>query len=91
MATRPNLVVFFARAPPFLATRPVLVTVLRQETPNFDDETYSRRQFEVKKALFWRRASFSSPFLVGKLHFLETRPVLVANFDRAFNDKVSWY
>ncbi|MCB7071146.1 hypothetical protein LIZ76_14490 [Caldibacillus sp. 210928-DFI.2.22] len=52
MATRPNLVVFFARAPPFLTTRPVLVTVLRQETPNFDDETYSRHHFEVKNAQF---------------------------------------
>ncbi|MEC5273516.1 hypothetical protein NSS89_01840 [Caldifermentibacillus hisashii] len=74
-----------------MATRPVLVTILRKKTPNFDDETRSRHHFEVKKALFWRRGPFSSPFLVGKLHFLATRPVLVANFDRAFNDKVSWY
>ncbi|WP_156103132.1 hypothetical protein [Caldibacillus thermoamylovorans] len=62
-----------------MTTKRVLVAVLRQETPNFDDETCSRHHFEVKKALFWRRASFSSPFLVGKLHFLATRPVLVTN------------
>ncbi|MCM3477971.1 hypothetical protein [Caldibacillus thermoamylovorans] len=74
-----------------MTTKRFLVAILREKTANFDDETYSRHHFEVKKALFWRRASFPSPFLVGKLHFLATRPVLVANFDRAFNDKVSWY
>ncbi|WP_346200377.1 hypothetical protein NSQ96_01130 [Caldifermentibacillus hisashii] len=63
-----------------MATRPNLVTILRKKTPNFDDETRSRHHFEVKKALFWRRASFSSPFLVGKLHFLATRSILVTVF-----------
>ncbi|MEN0658060.1 hypothetical protein NST11_01330 [Caldifermentibacillus hisashii] len=38
-----------------------LVAILGQETPNFDDETYSRHHFEVKNALFWRRNPFSSP------------------------------
>ncbi|KIO73385.1 hypothetical protein B4167_2108 [Caldibacillus thermoamylovorans] len=47
----------------------------------FGDEACSRHHFEVKNAQFWRRASFSSPFLVGKLHFMATRPNLVANFD----------
>ncbi|MCB7071473.1 hypothetical protein LIZ76_16270 [Caldibacillus sp. 210928-DFI.2.22] len=60
-----------------MTTKRVLVTNLRRRKPIFDDETYSRHHFEVKNALFWRRASFSSPFLVGKLHFLATRPVLV--------------
>ncbi len=29
-----------------------LVAILGQETPNFDDETYSRHHFEVKNAQF---------------------------------------
>ncbi|MEN0658062.1 hypothetical protein NST11_01340 [Caldifermentibacillus hisashii] len=74
-----------------MTTKPNLVAILGRRKPIFDDETYSRHHFEVKNAQFWRRASFSSPFLVGKLHFMATRPNLVANFDRAFNDKVSWY
>ncbi|MEC5273517.1 hypothetical protein NSS89_01835 [Caldifermentibacillus hisashii] len=45
-----------------MTTKPNLVVVLRQETPNFDDETYSRRQFKVGNAHFWRRGLFSSPF-----------------------------
>ena len=57
-----------------------LVAILGRGMPNFGDEASSRHHFEVKKALFWRRASFSSPFLVGKLHFLATRPVLVTIF-----------
>ncbi len=43
----------------------------------FDDETRSRHRFEAKNALFWRRDSFSSPFLVENLSILATRPVLV--------------
>ncbi|MGG3688895.1 hypothetical protein [Caldifermentibacillus hisashii] len=45
-----------------MATSLVLVTILRRKTPIFDDEPYSRRRFEVKNALFWRRESNSSPF-----------------------------
>ncbi|MEK0291625.1 hypothetical protein P5F77_14285 [Caldifermentibacillus hisashii] len=45
-----------------MATRLVLVTVLRRKRPIFDDETCSRRRFEVKNTLFWRRESNSSPF-----------------------------
>ncbi|MCB7078565.1 hypothetical protein LI012_17430, partial [Caldibacillus thermoamylovorans] len=66
-------------------------TNLRRRKPIFDDETESRRLFCTGPPFFDDEASFSSPFLVGKLHFLTTRPNLVANFDRAFNDKVSWY
>ncbi|WP_152032340.1 hypothetical protein [Caldibacillus thermoamylovorans] len=43
-----------------MATSPVLVVVLRQETLFFGDETHSRRHFEVRNAQFWRRALFSS-------------------------------
>jgi hypothetical protein len=60
-----------------LATRIKLVTILGRKTPIFDDETYSRHRFEVKNALFWRRASFSSPFWGEKHYFLTTRPILV--------------
>ncbi|MEC5273518.1 hypothetical protein [Caldifermentibacillus hisashii] len=63
-----------------MTTKPNLVANLGREMLFFGDETRSRHHFEEKKALFWRRASFSSPFLVGKLHFLATRPVLVTIF-----------
>ncbi|MCB5935846.1 hypothetical protein LI012_08235 [Caldibacillus thermoamylovorans] len=45
-----------------MATSLVLVTVLSRNTCYFDDEPRSRRHFEKKKALFWRRALISSPF-----------------------------
>ncbi|WP_152032341.1 hypothetical protein [Caldibacillus thermoamylovorans] len=63
-----------------MATSPVLVVVLRQETLFFGDETHSRRHFEVRNAQFWRRNSFSSSFRGGKLYFLTTNPVLVTIF-----------
>ncbi|WP_346207974.1 hypothetical protein NSS91_01215 [Caldifermentibacillus hisashii] len=44
-----------------MTTNPILVAILRQETPNFDDETYSRRQFGAENAQFWRRGPISSP------------------------------
>ncbi|MCB5935850.1 hypothetical protein LI012_08255 [Caldibacillus thermoamylovorans] len=53
---------FFGQNPHFLATRPFLVVNLRLETSLFGDETYSRRHFEPKNLLFWRRTPFSSPF-----------------------------
>ncbi|MEN0665844.1 hypothetical protein [Caldifermentibacillus hisashii] len=31
----------------FLTTRPFLVTILKRETPFFDDETFSRHHFEA--------------------------------------------
>ncbi|MCM3056137.1 hypothetical protein [Caldibacillus thermoamylovorans] len=65
-----------------MATRPVLVTVLRRKMHYFGDETHSRHRFEAKNALFWRRASFSSPFLVENLSILATRLVLVTVFGR---------
>ncbi|KIO60722.1 hypothetical protein B4166_3680 [Caldibacillus thermoamylovorans] len=43
----------------------------------FGDEASSRHRFEAKNALFWRRDSFSSPFLVENLSILATRLVLV--------------
>ncbi|WP_368985404.1 hypothetical protein NST54_12585 [Caldifermentibacillus hisashii] len=65
-----------------MATRVNLVTIWSRKTPYFGDETNSRRRFEVRNALFWRRDQFSSSFLDGKLHFLATRPVLVVVFGR---------
>ncbi|WP_368985374.1 hypothetical protein NST54_12405 [Caldifermentibacillus hisashii] len=44
-----------------MATRLVLVTILRRKTPYFNDETRSRHHFEAENALFRRRDSFSSP------------------------------
>ncbi|KIO67151.1 hypothetical protein B4064_1086 [Caldibacillus thermoamylovorans] len=68
---------FLGRKLHFLATRPFLVVVLRRETPFFGDETLSRRRFEARNSLFWRRDPFSSSFLGRKLLFLATRPFLV--------------
>ncbi|MEL3955870.1 hypothetical protein NST17_01310 [Caldifermentibacillus hisashii] len=65
-----------------MTTRPNLVTNLRRRKPIFDDETRSRHHFEEKKALFWRRASFSSPFLGKKRSILTTKRILVANLGR---------
>ncbi|WP_368975697.1 hypothetical protein NST61_03840 [Caldifermentibacillus hisashii] len=45
-----------------MATRLNLVTILSRETPFFGDETLSRRHFEPRNPIFWRRAAFSSPF-----------------------------
>ncbi|WP_368986495.1 hypothetical protein NST54_03435 [Caldifermentibacillus hisashii] len=44
----------------FLATKPLLVAILRQETHNFSDETYSRHHFEPGNSFFWRPNLFSS-------------------------------
>ncbi|MCM3055403.1 hypothetical protein [Caldibacillus thermoamylovorans] len=45
-----------------MTTKLILVAILRREMLFFDDETYSRRHFEARNALFWRRDLFSSPF-----------------------------
>ncbi|MED3642227.1 hypothetical protein P5F75_01995 [Caldifermentibacillus hisashii] len=66
----------------FLATRPLLVVILSRETSFFGDEITSRRHFEPGNATFWRRDSFSSSFLRGKLHFLATKPLLVVILSR---------
>ncbi|MCM3056490.1 hypothetical protein [Caldibacillus thermoamylovorans] len=66
----------------FLTTGLFLVTFLSRKMPLFGDETTSRRHFGVKNSLFWRRDSFSSSLLLGKLHFLATRPLLVVTFGR---------
>ncbi|WP_368993753.1 hypothetical protein NSQ45_03995 [Caldifermentibacillus hisashii] len=65
-----------------LATRLVLVTVFGRKPLNFGDETQSRRHFEAKNLIFWRRGQFSSPFLVENLIFLATKPNLVVIFGR---------
>ncbi|WP_368997197.1 hypothetical protein [Caldifermentibacillus hisashii] len=65
-----------------MATRLVLVTVLRRKMHYFGDETCSRHRFEAKNALFWRRNLFSSPFLVENLSILATRLILVTVFGR---------
>ena len=64
----------------FLATRPLLVVIFSREMPLFGDEITSRRQFWAGNSIFWRRGSFSSSFLCGKLHFLATKPFLVVIF-----------
>ncbi|WP_346200523.1 hypothetical protein NSQ96_03100 [Caldifermentibacillus hisashii] len=45
-----------------MATSRVLVAVLRSESRVFGDETFSRRHFEPRNSIFWRRAAFSSSF-----------------------------
>ncbi|WP_404996796.1 hypothetical protein [Caldifermentibacillus hisashii] len=45
-----------------MATKPVLVVILRWRTLIFVDETYSRRHFWAGNSLFWRRDPFSSSF-----------------------------
>ncbi|WP_227203045.1 hypothetical protein [Caldibacillus sp. 210928-DFI.2.18] len=45
-----------------MATKLILVAILSRKTCYFGDEPRSRRHFEKKKALFWRRALISSPF-----------------------------
>ncbi|WP_363551343.1 hypothetical protein [Caldifermentibacillus hisashii] len=44
-----------------MTTEPVLVTILRRETPFFDDEPRSRHHFGARNSIFWRRARISSP------------------------------
>ncbi|MEK0290098.1 hypothetical protein P5F77_06380 [Caldifermentibacillus hisashii] len=61
-----------------MATRPLLVTILRREMLFFDDETPSRHHFGAINALFWRRNLFSSSFWGEKCSILATRPFLVA-------------
>ncbi|MEN0650705.1 hypothetical protein NSQ82_17140 [Caldifermentibacillus hisashii] len=51
---------FCTEKPHFLATRPLLVVVLSHETSLFGDETFSRRHFEPRNFIFWRRDLFSS-------------------------------
>ncbi|MEN0650743.1 hypothetical protein NSQ82_17330 [Caldifermentibacillus hisashii] len=65
-----------------MATRPLLVVIFSREMPLFGDETTSRRHFCTGNFFFWRRDSFSSSFLYGKLHFLATRSLLVVIFSR---------
>ncbi|WP_152641941.1 hypothetical protein [Caldibacillus thermoamylovorans] len=60
-----------------MATRVNLVTIWSRKTPYFGDETNSRRRFEVRNALFWRRDRISSPFGAEKLPILATKPILV--------------
>ncbi|MBU5340552.1 hypothetical protein [Caldifermentibacillus hisashii] len=45
-----------------MATRPFLVTILKPKTLFLGDETLSRRHFEPKNFIFWRRDPFSSSF-----------------------------
>ncbi|MDL0421014.1 hypothetical protein QPM05_12970 [Caldibacillus thermoamylovorans] len=61
-----------------MMTKPNLVVVLRQERPNFDDETRSRHHFWSGNFIFWRRGPFSSPFLGKKRSILTTKRFLVA-------------
>jgi hypothetical protein len=65
-----------------LTTRTFLVTILKRETLFFGDEAHSRRHFQPKNSLFWRRSLFSSSLLGEKLLFWATRPFLVAIFSR---------
>ncbi|WP_346200118.1 hypothetical protein NSQ96_16110 [Caldifermentibacillus hisashii] len=65
-----------------MATRSLLVVIFARKTPFFGDETTSRRHFEPRNFIFWRRDHFSSSLLGGKLHFLATRPLLVVILSR---------
>ncbi|WP_396234331.1 hypothetical protein [Caldifermentibacillus hisashii] len=65
-----------------MTTRFILVTILSRETPFFDDETFSRRHFQPKNPIFWRRSPFSSPFSAEKPYFLATKPILVTILSR---------
>ncbi|MCB7069620.1 hypothetical protein LIZ76_06510 [Caldibacillus sp. 210928-DFI.2.22] len=74
-----------------MATKYLLVVFLKRKTPFFGDETLSRRLFEPRNSLFWRRDPFSSSFLPGKPPFLATRPFLVVFFAREtpfFGDEI---
>ncbi|WP_269919449.1 hypothetical protein [Caldifermentibacillus hisashii] len=82
---------FSAEKPYFLATKPILVAIFSRKTPFFDDEIHSRRHFQPKNSIFWRRSPFSSPFSAGKPYFLETKPILVTIFRREtpfFDDEI---
>ncbi|MEK0288183.1 MULTISPECIES: hypothetical protein [Bacillaceae] len=75
-----------------MATKLILVAILRREMLFFDDETLSRHHFEPEIALFWRRDPFSSPFWGDKCYFLTTRPFLVVILRREmlfFDDEAS--
>ncbi|WP_363551265.1 hypothetical protein [Caldifermentibacillus hisashii] len=43
-----------------MATKPFLIVILSRKTHFFGDEIHSRRHFEPKNSLFWRRDLFSS-------------------------------
>ncbi|MEL3959104.1 hypothetical protein NST17_18270 [Caldifermentibacillus hisashii] len=45
-----------------MATRSILVGILRRKNHFFDDEIHSRHHFGAKNSIFWRRDPFSSPF-----------------------------
>ncbi|WP_404996088.1 hypothetical protein [Caldifermentibacillus hisashii] len=45
-----------------MATKSILVAVLKSKTPFFGDESKSRHHLEVRNASFWRRDQISSPF-----------------------------
>jgi hypothetical protein len=60
-----------------LATRPVLVAILRWDSLSFGDETRSRRHFGIRIAIFWRRDPFSSVFWDEIRFLLATRLILV--------------
>ncbi|MDL0420820.1 hypothetical protein QPM05_11985 [Caldibacillus thermoamylovorans] len=63
-----------------MATRPILVVILRWRTLIFVDETYSRRCFWAGNFIFWRRDPFSSSFCGGEHSFLSTKLILVVVF-----------
>ncbi|WP_404996303.1 hypothetical protein [Caldifermentibacillus hisashii] len=53
---------FWAGKLHLLATRFILVSLLRRKMLYFGDDTFSRRHFEPGNPIFWRRNPFSSPF-----------------------------
>jgi hypothetical protein len=61
-----------------LATKPVLVTILRRKKHYFGDEPLSRHRFWSGNFIFWRRGLFSSPCLGKKRSILTTKRILVA-------------
>ncbi|WP_346206837.1 hypothetical protein NSS89_01830 [Caldifermentibacillus hisashii] len=65
-----------------MATKPVLVTILRRKKHYFGDEPLSPHRFWSGNFIFWRRGLFSSPFLGKKRSILTTKRILVANLGR---------
>jgi len=61
----------------FLMTKRNLVGILWWESQFFGDETPSRRHFEPRNPIFWRRNPFSSSFWAGNRHLLTTKRNLV--------------
>ncbi|WP_346207909.1 hypothetical protein NSS91_19460 [Caldifermentibacillus hisashii] len=77
LATKLFLVVTFARETPLFSDETSSRHLFEPENAHFWRRDLFSSSFWGKNSLFWRRDSFSSSLLLGKLHFLATRPLLV--------------